>query len=105
MRSNHAHGRAIARKLGIGRQQHKRFAEALRHQQTVEGIAVVVVQRQGGNDQDVSLWEMAVKISTGKLDIDLPRFVEKAEGSGFEWLDIKTEHCTERAVMSGVPPF
>lgn len=48
----------------------------------------------------VSLWEMAVKISTGKLDIDLPRFVEKAEASGFEWLDIKTEHIL---VVSTLP--
>jgi len=40
----------------------------------------------------VSLWEMAIKISIGKLDIDLPRFVEQAEATGFEWLDLKTEH-------------
>lgn len=40
----------------------------------------------------VSLWEMAIKIATGKLDIDLPRFIEKAEASGFEWLGIKNEH-------------
>ncbi|HUW50725.1 MAG TPA: hypothetical protein VMV75_06890 [Sulfuricella sp.] len=36
-----------------------------------------------------SLWEMAIKISTGKLEIDLPRFVKMAEAAGFEWLDIK----------------
>lgn len=40
----------------------------------------------------VSLWEMAIKISIGKLHIDLPRFIEQAEVTGFEWLDLKTEH-------------
>lgn len=39
-----------------------------------------------------SLWEMAIKISLGKLEIDLPRFVKMAEVSGFEWLDINNVH-------------
>ena len=39
-----------------------------------------------------SLWEMAIKISIGKLKLELPRFVEVAETSGFQWLDIKNEH-------------
>lgn len=40
----------------------------------------------------VSLWEMAIKISVGKMDIDLPRFVAQTEASGFEWLEIRNEH-------------
>jgi len=47
----------------------------------------------------VSLWEMAIKISTGKLEIDLPRFVKMAEASGFEWLDIKNEHLLSVATL------
>jgi len=46
-----------------------------------------------------SLWEMAIKISTGKLDIDLPRFIEQAEASGFEWLEIKNEHLLTVATL------
>jgi len=46
-----------------------------------------------------SLWEMAIKISTGKLEINLPRFVKMAEISGFEWLDIKNEHLLSVAAL------
>ncbi|MDD5057915.1 MAG: type II toxin-antitoxin system VapC family toxin [Sideroxydans sp.] len=46
-----------------------------------------------------SLWEMAIKISIGKLKIDLPRFVKMAEASGFDWLDIKTEHLLTVATL------
>lgn len=47
----------------------------------------------------VSLWEMAIKISSGKLDIDLPRFIKMAETTGFEWLDIRNEHLLAVARM------
>lgn len=47
----------------------------------------------------VSLWEMAIKISTGKLEINLPRFVKMAQISGFEWLDIKNEHLLSVATL------
>ncbi|MHB1292411.1 MAG: type II toxin-antitoxin system VapC family toxin [Sulfuricella sp.] len=46
-----------------------------------------------------SLWEMAIKISTGKLEIDLPRFVKMAEASGLEWLEIKNEHLLSVASL------
>ena len=49
-----------------------------------------------------SLWEMAIKMATGKLDIDLSRFVDKAEKSGFKWLDIKNEHIL---AVSTLPTF
>jgi PIN domain nuclease of toxin-antitoxin system len=39
-----------------------------------------------------SLWEMAIKINTAKLHIDLARFVRQSEADGFRWLDIATEH-------------
>lgn len=46
-----------------------------------------------------SLWEMTIKISIGKLELDLPRFVKMAEATGFEWLDIKNEHLFSVAVL------
>lgn len=46
-----------------------------------------------------SLWEMAIKIPTGKLEIDLPRFVKMVEASGFEWLNIKNEHLLAVATL------
>ncbi|MBS4096651.1 MAG: type II toxin-antitoxin system VapC family toxin [Sulfuricella sp.] len=39
-----------------------------------------------------SLWEIAIKISTGKLRMDVGQFVGNIESNGFEWLDIKNEH-------------
>jgi len=39
-----------------------------------------------------SLWEMAIKISIGKLRLDLRRFIQVAQASGFEWLDITNDH-------------
>jgi PIN domain nuclease of toxin-antitoxin system len=50
----------------------------------------------------VSLWEMAIKIGIGKLEIDLVRFVRMAEETGFEWLDLKNEHCL---AVAGLPAF
>lgn len=46
-----------------------------------------------------SLWEMAIKISLGKLEIDLSRFIKMAEATGFEWLDIKNEHLLSVAQL------
>ncbi len=62
----------------------------------VESVAdQVVISR-------ASLWEMAIKISIGKLEIDLRRFVRMAEATGFNWLDIKNEHLLS---VAGLPLF
>ena len=42
---------------------------------------------------------MAIKASSGKLDIDLPRFARMAEATGFEWLDIKNDHILAVATL------
>ncbi|MGZ8216058.1 type II toxin-antitoxin system VapC family toxin [Methylomagnum sp.] len=42
-----------------------------------------------------SLWEMAIKISLGKLRMDLEKFIAQIEADGFEWLDIKNAHLLE----------
>lgn len=47
-----------------------------------------------------SLWEMAIKIGLGKLNIDLPLFVQESEASGFQWLDIKNEHILNLAALT-----
>jgi len=39
-----------------------------------------------------SLWEMAIKISAGRLKIDMARFAGNIERHGFEWLDIRNDH-------------
>jgi PIN domain nuclease of toxin-antitoxin system len=41
---------------------------------------------------DVSLWELAVKRTTGKLRLDVARFAEQVTAAGFEWLPISREH-------------
>lgn len=40
----------------------------------------------------VSLWELAVKRSAGKLQLDVARFAEQVAATGFEWLPITREH-------------
>jgi PIN domain nuclease of toxin-antitoxin system len=44
-----------------------------------------------------SLWEMAVKISLGKLRIELDRFVTQLRDDGFQLLAIETPHILELA--------
>jgi len=39
-----------------------------------------------------SLWEMAVKVNLGRLKMDLGRFVQRIELTGFQWLGIETDH-------------
>lgn len=46
-----------------------------------------------------SLWEIAIKISSGKLKMDAGKFVSSIEQNGFEWLDIKNEHLLTVAAL------
>lgn len=46
-----------------------------------------------------SLWEIAIKLSLGRLKLDLPRFTRNIEKGGFEWLDIKNEHLLAVAAL------
>ena len=50
-----------------------------------------------GNEDDVfvsvvTLWELALKSGTGKLDVDLAEFASYVETAGFQWLPIKNAH-------------
>ena len=46
-----------------------------------------------------SLWEIAVKISIGRLKMDIVRFTRNVEQHGFEWLDIKNNHLLAVATL------
>lgn len=46
-----------------------------------------------------SLWEIAIKLSMGRLKLDLAQFVRNIEKGGFGWLDIKNEHLLAVATL------
>jgi len=46
-----------------------------------------------------SLWEIAIKISVGRLKIDIGKFARNIEQHGFEWLDIKNDHLIAVAAL------
>ena len=39
-----------------------------------------------------SLWEMAIKVSIGRLRVDLPELERQVPLQGFRWLPIRTNH-------------
>ena len=46
-----------------------------------------------------SLWEIAIKVSTGRLRMDIAKFAGNVGKHGFVWLDIKNEHLLAVAVL------
>ncbi len=46
-----------------------------------------------------SLWEMAIKISLGRLKLDLEEFIRNTEQQGFRWLDITNAHVLAVAAL------
>lgn len=46
-----------------------------------------------------SLWEIAIKLSLGKLRVDLPRFCERVAADGFSWLPIENAHILQAAAL------
>ena len=49
-----------------------------------------------------SLWEVAIKISTGRLKMNISKFADAIEKHGFKWLDIKNEHLL---TVASLPVF
>ncbi len=47
----------------------------------------------------VSLWELVIKEKTGKLNIELPKFVRQVEEMGFAWLPIENAHLLQLAEL------
>jgi PIN domain nuclease of toxin-antitoxin system len=52
----------------------------------------LVAQAESVYFSRASLWEMAIKSSLGRLDVDLVKFSAEVEHQGFKWLDIRHEH-------------
>lgn len=46
-----------------------------------------------------SLWEIAIKISMGRLKMDIAKFARNVEQHGFEWLEIKNDHLFAVAAL------
>jgi PIN domain nuclease of toxin-antitoxin system len=46
-----------------------------------------------------SLWELAIKSSMGRLQLDLPVFCEQLVQDGFLWLDIREPHLLQTAAL------
>lgn len=47
----------------------------------------------------VSLWEVAIKVSVRKLNVDLADFAEQVEKDGFSWLPIENQHLLRVAEL------
>lgn len=50
----------------------------------------------------VSLWELTIKATLGKVRIDLSAFAEQVESMGFTWLSIKNSHILK---LTSLPTF
>ena len=46
-----------------------------------------------------SLWEIAIKVSQGKLHLDLPEFCQQIRADGFAWLPIHNSHLLQVAAL------
>lgn len=68
----------------------KRVSAAVRTQ--VQEAEAVHVSR-------ASLWELAIKSSLGKLQLDLPVFCDQLERDGFLWLEISASHLLQVASL------
>lgn len=70
---------------------HPKLPAAVRHAVLEQSEAVYVSR--------ASIWEMAIKISLGRLRVDLARCIRTVESQGFEWLDIRNEHLLAVAAL------
>lgn len=46
-----------------------------------------------------SLWEIAIKVSLGRLEVDTKSFSQRVTDYGFEWLEIGNEHLIALAAL------
>lgn len=63
-------------------------------------IRQLVSQSQQVYFSRASLWEMSIKHSLGRLDVNLPRFCDAVTAGGFEWLDIRQDHLLAVAELA-----
>lgn len=67
-------------------------------------LPVAVVERVQAPGAEVfvsqaSLWEMAIKASIGRLQVDLPELERLVPLQGFRWLPIRNEHLLALAQL------
>lgn len=46
-----------------------------------------------------SMWEMAIKVSIGRLQVDLPELERQVPLQGFRWLPISNAHMLDRLLV------
>jgi len=63
------------------------------------GLQVTVDRADAAFISRASLWEIAIKISIGKLRLDIVEFAGNVEQHGFKWLDIKNSHLLRVAEL------
>ncbi|APD47558.1 type II toxin-antitoxin system VapC family toxin [Synechococcus sp. CS-602] len=51
----------------------------------------------------VSLWELAIKASVGRLDVDLAKLERTIPAQGFRWLAIRNQHLLAVAELGTSP--
>jgi PIN domain nuclease of toxin-antitoxin system len=66
------------------------------------GLTTVVDQADVVFVSRASLWEVAIKLSLGKLRLDITTFADSIGKHGFEWLDITNRHLIK---VAGLPLF
>jgi PIN domain nuclease of toxin-antitoxin system len=56
------------------------------------GLRTIVDKADAVFISRASLWEVAIKVSIGKLRLNIEQFADNIEQHGFEWLDIRNVH-------------
>lgn len=51
----------------------------------------------------VSLWEIAIKVNQGKLELDLAKFLRTVAADGFSWLPLENAHILQFAELPSFP--
>ena len=69
------------------------------HPDLLATVRQQVLQADAVYFSQASLWEMAIKVSLGKLRIDLPRFEAEVGCQGFHWLPIRNAHLQAVAAL------
>lgn len=64
-----------------------------------EATKAVVLEADAVFVSRASLWELAIKVGNGKLELDLPWFCSRVVEDGFEWLDIAQPHLLQLAKL------
>jgi PIN domain nuclease of toxin-antitoxin system len=74
----------------------------IKHRPSIERI-----QAEGALVSSVSVWEMAIKNSLGKMALPSLRIAEDIEAQGFQWLTISPYHAQTVLELGGHPkdPF